>query len=354
MNEKISKKITLVNFVMTLSIVLYHCYAWYTKVPMYESFDKNIFNIFNNVAYSMGTIATGVFFLMSGFLLYYNCNNSKEMKLKIKKRAKSLIIPFVIWNLFTFVYLFFREGLILPFENLKDLIMHLTLDPYNIPLWYIFTLILLLIPAMLIIKLKGKKIISLVIYFIICIITICYCNLEFFKSIRVFEIQRIIQYLPLYFLGVIAGLNYSDSVLNEKLYSKKINIISFFILISFALIRNSISNQIIKEILMSFESIFVWFAIPCVFNNFNKELSTSLAFKCSFMIYVLHCPFLLDVIDKVLTPKILSAKIFYPVQIIIIDIIIVALVWIASALITIVLKRFLNKKIFNIITGGRI
>ena len=115
------------------------------------------------------------------------------MNEKIKKRAKSLIIPFVIWNSFAFFYLFFREGFILPFENLKDLIMHLTLDPYNIPLWYIFTLILLLIPAMLIIKLKGKKITSLLIYFIICIITLCYCNLESLKAIRIYEIQRIIQ-----------------------------------------------------------------------------------------------------------------------------------------------------------------
>lgn len=354
MNEKISKKIMLVNFIMTLSIVLYHCYAWYTKVPMYESFDKGIFNAFNYVADSMGTVATGVFFLISGFLLYYNCNNSKDIKEKIKKRAKSLIIPFVIWNLFAFVYLFFREGFILPFENLKDLIIHLTIDPYNIPLWYIFALIVLLIPAMLIIKLKGKKITSLLIYFIICIITLCYCNLESLKAIRIFEIQRIVQYMPLYFLGVFAGMNYSDFVLNEKIYSKKINIISFFILISCALIRFSISNSIIKEILITLESIFIWFAIPCVFNIFNKELSPSIVFKCSFMIYVLHCPFILDMIDKILTPIMLSVECFYPIQIVLIDLIIVSLVWIVSVLITLVLKRILNKKTFNIITGGRV
>ena len=160
--------------------------------------------------------------------------------------------------------------------------------------------------------------------------------------------------MPLYFLGVFAGMNCSDFVLNEKIYSKKINIISFFILISCAIIRFSISNSIIKEILITLESIFIWFAIPCVFNNFNKELSTSLAFKCSFMIYVLHCPFILDMIDKILTPIMLSVECFYPIQIVLIDLIIVSLVWSVSVLITLILKRILNKKTFNIITGERV
>lgn len=72
------------------------------------------------------------------------------------------------------------------------------------------------------------------------------------------------------------------------------------------------------------------------------------------MIYVLHCPFILDMIDKILTPKILSVEHFYPIQIILIDLIIVSLVWSVSVLITLILKRILNKKTFNIITGERV
>jgi len=65
----------------------------------------------------LGRIAVPLFFFMSGFLFFLNINkfNLQSYKNKLQTRAKTLLIPYIFWNLVVFVIYFALQST--PFMN---------------------------------------------------------------------------------------------------------------------------------------------------------------------------------------------------------------------------------------------
>lgn len=350
----VSRKITFINLVMTLGIVLYHFYGYYNQLPMYDTPDIKIFNMFNYFAENMGTIGLGMFFLMSGFLLYNNCNNTKDMMVKAKKRLKTLGIPFLVWNAIIFIYMYIRTYK-LPFEGgIKGFIIKMTLVPFDGGLWYVFALILLLLPALLIIKLKNKKILSTIFLIVVCVFGYSFSCLNIFPSITAstygFWIERLIRYLPIYFIGAYVGMHYSDVIWQEK-YNNKIIVPLFLLLyiINIYVCRKTSSWHVLW-IAMQLKPILLWFCISS--SIFKKDFG--LPAKCSFMVYAMHGPIWLSIFENIVTPHMLSGYTFYPFQIVLVKIAVVLLVYISSVIVTYILKKTMKEKYFNMLSGGRI
>ena len=134
----------------------------------------------------VGRLAVPLFFLISGYLFFIGLeewNKEKWLK-KLKRRGKTLLIPYLIWNLiaifFAFFLLYFRSrmnGTETPtmvgwYHEVGGLraFWDATVGnyPYNYPLWFIRDLIVIVVAAPLIyLCVKRTNFIGLILLFIL-------------------------------------------------------------------------------------------------------------------------------------------------------------------------------------------
>ena len=133
MNEKISRKISLLSLVYVCIIVLFHSEFRYRYLIIDD----------------LTTAANAFFFTVSAFFFY---RSGKDVSSKLKKRVKTLVLPFFLWNL---IYLFVRlfQGRIYPYNILETF----TINPLCFPSWYLLSLFLMFLPAYPVTKLLAKK-----------------------------------------------------------------------------------------------------------------------------------------------------------------------------------------------------
>ena len=109
-NKLMSNTINFLRFPLTVAVVYIHFNIsrkgisvhglnYGTDNPDWYTF---IINLFSSV---IASIAVPLFFLISGYLFFCQKNFNKEIYLsKLKKRIKTLLIPFILWNLIAILY----------------------------------------------------------------------------------------------------------------------------------------------------------------------------------------------------------------------------------------------------------
>lgn len=142
-------------------------------------------NYFQNLfsGYALCRVANPLFFMMSGFLFYYNVKSLRDVYPKIKKRVRSLLIPYIIWNI-VFVLWYVILSYIPQVSNSinSDVFDHFTsiwsgmyylfIQPANFPLWFLRNLIVFVAVSPLIwYVISRAKWYSIIIFFILAEIT---------------------------------------------------------------------------------------------------------------------------------------------------------------------------------------
>lgn len=105
MDLQISNSISRLRYLLILSIVMSHSCAHIIASNNINWYNTGIYNFLNLIADFGGFIGTSVFFFISGYLFYKDNFNINAYLHNIKKRFKSLLIPYFFWN--TFVILFY-------------------------------------------------------------------------------------------------------------------------------------------------------------------------------------------------------------------------------------------------------
>lgn len=131
-------------------------------VPMEWSLEgHNVFRIFTEiVSHYIGGLSLCWFFFFSGFLFYYNKKHQfgwHWVKGKYKRRVKSILIPYIVWNLLNVAVilvvtsLFGWAGITVSRDPLdaveKGPLYWFITGPIDFPLWYLRELIVLSILA---------------------------------------------------------------------------------------------------------------------------------------------------------------------------------------------------------------
>ncbi len=167
MDKYISNKIKNVSLFMTFFVVLLHSNNLESAKDVISA--NSI--IQNFIGQGIVRIAVPVFFLISGYLFFYNFTPTMEKwKYKFKSRFHSLFIPYVIWCTGWLVILYLVELVpagralfsdrIITDYTLKELFVNTYVYPLPYQFWYIRSLMLdvLLTPVFYyIIKSLGKK-----------------------------------------------------------------------------------------------------------------------------------------------------------------------------------------------------
>lgn len=98
MNELESRfrnKITFIQFLLSVGIVYQHT-AWNYK-------RNSILNVGQSFLFFLIETCVPFFFMISGYLFFRTYNPSKA-KIKIVSRIKTLLIPYLIWNLLYMIF----------------------------------------------------------------------------------------------------------------------------------------------------------------------------------------------------------------------------------------------------------
>lgn len=143
MNKTISQQIKILGLLCTVFVVYRHSYtdkAFFNTdmVPIYMQMTRGVVS-------RLTCIAVPVFFLISGYFFFkYNYYEKGEYINMIRKKTKTLLIPFIIWNIISGILLYFTHSTLLGNSAIELIINCLNSKWYG-PLWYVRDLILLML-----------------------------------------------------------------------------------------------------------------------------------------------------------------------------------------------------------------
>lgn len=179
MNKSLSETIDFLRFPLACMVVLLHLPGKYTNWSSYSFLDFLSFSIYDYLTLMtniIGQIAVPVFFCISGYLFY--CDDKIKYQSKMKSRTKSVLVPYLLWNVIALFLMVIVKGIgvILNNRDIQGLIDYLspinivkyilgnfdnlyTWQPIDAPLWFIRDLYImfLLYPVIYFLLRRYKK-----------------------------------------------------------------------------------------------------------------------------------------------------------------------------------------------------
>lgn len=284
MNKYLSTKIKNINYIMTVMIVVLHSSAL-RFIPNQNGVVGRIFKIINTFCDS----AVPAFFCMSAYLFYKNFE-IVHFKQKLKKRIRSLLIPYFMWGIIFLIY-YKILSLVPGIENKFDMGFDLSNSNiiFNIlfatcaqTMWFIRVLFLyvLITPLFeIIFRIFKKKSIIFVVIFLI--INIMYR----------FGYSSVIFWLPIYFFGAYCGKFYTSYIeKNNKpinISKNTIIILSIFSIIISYIISFYDEYSIVYYLYRMFSPIILFSLLNCFLNSYTKQFKFA---NMSFCIFCIHLP----------------------------------------------------------------
>lgn len=288
-----SKKITLLGYICAILVVLIHSsgykYFQISEISIAGTFIVNIIDILTK-ALPQGSVS--MFFVISGFLFFYDVSEIKDdtfknyFKKKYLKRIKTLMIPYIIWNtiwmIFTLLIKYIPaisskiESLKLFEPSLINFIKGAFLFEYSGVCWYIFFLMIYALLSPLIYHFMRKKwssIALLIATFIICGFTY---NNEYLNYLNYFNS------LFFYCLGVYLAIHHY-SFINKEYGNKEMILGLLGCIIAVAYFQTLHLSEFIDEAVRILFIGSLW-----VFMDIFKNVKMKWWLEISFFIYVFH------------------------------------------------------------------
>ena len=350
-NNKISNKIKYIYFILTIGMVMYHS-RWIDdfNIKPLNRLDELSLSLYVKIAEHIGFVCMVFFFFMSAFWLYKGLETQKDVIKKMKKRIKTLLIPFLIWTLILGLYKVCFCELIITKNNI---FYHLFETPVAGPLWYILGLLILQLFAPIVITIKKRKKLTTTL-FITVITYISLRSLNVIPKLLVFEkwwwYNNLIFYTPVYMIGAYIGMYYPDILLQKEYNSKKYTYIGTLLLLLVFLLWNFLLPDIyFTYIIYSIiDVIGIWFILKPRFCS--KNIPDFL--NCGFYIYALHNPVLIPITGKIIG-ILLNNRSIFSIEVILIKIIQISIIVIVSAIIKKIASKIFSEEFNYYLTGGR-
>lgn len=171
MNKHNTLKLKILSFVLIIMVVFLHSYSISSTTSVAEKLATRGYNSFlqHFLSEEITRIAVPLFFLISGFLFFLNLKGTKdEFLAKFKKRAKSLVVPYLFWSsiwiLIYFCFQYFPQtqafftGKSVRNFSIAEFLNTLFVNPIPFQLWFLRDLIILVILSpLLYILIKNFK-----------------------------------------------------------------------------------------------------------------------------------------------------------------------------------------------------
>ena len=332
MTEYLSKKITIISFILMIMIVVLHAQL----ITLSSGICKTIQLIITG---QITRIAVPLFFLISGYLFFRNFQGQifHFWKIKLKKRIYSILIPYLIFSILGYcftlgLHLFFPSRI--EYDNsITNIFYTIFLHPVGTyQLWFLRDLfIIVLFSPVIYYLLKYLKIIIIICFTVTWIMGVnCVIATE---AITFFSIGS---YIALY------NQNLTLHIVKNKIIPYLFTTLWITICI---LVTHWQLNYAWHCFGIICGIIALWTLYDLIYPKLNHHILNSHVYSFSFFIYLVHEP-LLTIIKKIL--YLISGS-----QLIFVIYIIAPIICIITC---IILGNILKKntpKVYYILTGGR-
>lgn len=292
-NDHISKTISFMRFPLIVMVVFIHSYI---SMPYYGSnVTANMVPIFFNIQFLLSEIiaciAVPLFFLISGFLFFYKLIefNSVTYTNKLKKRYRSLFIPYIFWDLLAIVITFIiqilfpsvlsGQGSMVISWKASEWFQALWggVSPHNIPLWFVRDLmVVVILSPMVFFIVKYLKI-----YGILGLCT--FYILGLWIKIPGFSVTS----LFFFSFGAYFSLNGIDFVMWAEKNVLKLAVL-FFVVTSIIMMNKDLSWLDSLKGVNNIVGLFFFVGVSSFFIRSEKWKISPLLLNASFFIYAYH------------------------------------------------------------------
>lgn len=340
MEKKLSNKFRWFSFVMTVMIVCYHVAPHFLDLLiLHKTVTVSYVYHFYETFGQYGLI---YFFTASG---YFFCVGKGEFNAKIKKRVRTLLIPYFSWNLLYLIFFLVTDRATIVYNGIIGIFLGFTIEPFDGPLWYIsvlFIYFLISVPFISLLKeYSNNKCFGIALILLIIIFAVLHqiviSGMVSFPFDYCFE--RFFRFIPAYLFGV--GYSQVNMVFSVD---KKYAFLGF--LFTF-IISVFMGDSAITVIALYFSSFFFWNSISAekMIDCIDRSMRIN-----TFVVYALHdaiIRILLALTNRLITnigEISLIIACFLPI---IITVIIIGVCILA----TVIIERFQFTR--NVFTGGR-
>lgn len=309
MNKSISEAINLLRFPLACMIVLKHYYTPDISASVYGGDVYNFVGEF--VTHAFTAVPVPLFFMISGYLYFNKCTlydgfNKDVYVKKTKSRIKSLLIPYLLWNLLVFLLFTVMQSLtsgsdVMQKEGYKALVDYELIDylknfwaldstgmPVDGPLWFIRDLFVMSLFTPLVYW--GIKYLRWA--FVLVLILVGYLNLGI--DIPFIDYKYSVGIVEIYFtMGASFMLLAPETPVNLKDY-KVLSLVTILAIVSMVgLLYTVLENNVEKEtpFLWCYRIFgsFLFFAIAELLADKGWRIATWLS-TASFFIFAIHKP----------------------------------------------------------------
>lgn len=284
MNKYLSDKIRVLSFIAILFVIFLHA-----QLIEYSTGINLICQ--RLISGEITKIAVPLFFTISGFLLFYNCEHfSWSWYLnKIKSRVKTLVFPFLVWSLWGFCIVysikFLNPSLFLSARSLAeysvcDYMLTLLWQPVGTyQLWFIRDLMVcFMLSPFIYYALKYFRFLFLV---VLC----------FFWAL---SIQRVISIESLMFVSLGSYISLYKKNVVERICTSKVKALIYTIIFLGACVFDMYYpiGYFIRCIVILFGMLSLWYLYDIFFDDLFCKLKDFLIVRYTFFIFVFHEPLL--------------------------------------------------------------
>ncbi len=337
MSKDFSYKLSNVNFLLVIFVVIIH-----SSCKRFINFSTNQLALVSyNFINTFLQVAVPLFFLISAYLLYRDLNKN-NLKEKLSRRFKSLVLPYIIWNILFLIYYFIMNKIMisLGMESLNfdfsfnNIIPDLLWNGYFHTSWYIRNLIIytMFSPFLMhILKSKKLSIFLNIILIIIQLVLKCgYSNPLYF--------------FPIYFFGAILAYHNKENIENIRCKKRDILLAIPLLIVTFicSFYENNLAVMFFYRLFGSISFYIILSSINLIYKKPPKIA------KISFLLMIIHVAIvqILTQLLIILFDITLLKSLIYPIITTSLTIEITKLIYI-----------FLNRKLKNVLSiliGNRI
>lgn len=342
------KKKTMVSFLLSIFVLLIHMSSFSQYAITGTSFEgiTSVVNVFFRKSFVL--LAVPLFFVISGATYFRNYTN-KDYKRRLISRAKSLLVPYLIWNTlnmlfeittsYTFISNYFigREKFVISVPNI---LLGIFFYDCNGPFWFIFNLMIFVIASPLLDVILSKKWLGLSVIAVLIALQIFNINLP--EKIF-FEAESLVYYLIGAYIGKYHFCMFSAKSTKR---TQKIGAAGFITSTAILFVQEMslfTFPDAINAIVKSAGAISLWFFLDCLIDKVTQKNYMD----DSFIIYALHVN-----VSAVLIKLFYLALPKHPLMSILNLFVCTALTVALICVFCAILKKFLPK-VYAIVSGAR-
>ncbi|MFD2963936.1 MULTISPECIES: acyltransferase family protein [Olivibacter] len=192
MNKFLSEKLVVISFISILLVVFLHAYGPDVTLKSNSGSLGFFYLLQLFLSQVIARIAVPSFFFVSGYLFFINYYPNKRSYIdKLRKRVKSIVLPYLLWSVFSFAIFYVLQSLppfsrffskdLLTSYSLEQIVGRIILRPIAYQLWFLKDLFLLCIisPALYFLTKKSYGIWIVILAFFWSL------NYSFFYIVRI-------------------------------------------------------------------------------------------------------------------------------------------------------------------------